>query len=112
MQSPDERLPGWRRVALTGIKMLHAVAFFSIGSCLLFFAYSALTKRSDRGAAIAGAVVAGEAAAGLRARLGAGHLPAARGGGKLALRRRADLRGRDGVARAQPVARRRKEGSS
>ena len=61
MQSPDERLPGWRRAALTGIKMLHTVAFFSIGSCLLFFAYSALTKRSDRGAAIAGAVVAGEA---------------------------------------------------
>jgi hypothetical protein len=35
--------------------------FFSIGSCLAYFAFSALTRRSDRRAAIAGAVVTGEA---------------------------------------------------
>ena len=35
--------------------------FFSIGSCLACFAYSSLAKRSDRRAAVAGAVVAAEA---------------------------------------------------
>ena len=45
-----------------GDQDLHTIAFFSIGSCLGYFAYSSLTKRSDRRAAIAGVVVvAGEA---------------------------------------------------
>jgi hypothetical protein len=43
------------------IKAVHTVAFFAIGSCLAYLTYSGLTKRSDRRAAIAGAVVAGEA---------------------------------------------------
>lgn len=56
-----ERQPAWRRQALVAIKLVHTVAFFSIGSCLGYFTYSAVTGRSDRRAAIAGAVVTGEA---------------------------------------------------
>jgi hypothetical protein len=55
-----EGLRGWRRATLVGIKTVHTAAFFSIGSCLAYFAYSSLAKRSDRRAAIAGAVVTGE----------------------------------------------------
>jgi hypothetical protein len=54
-------LRGWRRASLVGIKTVHTLAFFSIGSCLAYFAYSSLAKRSDRRAALAGAVVTGEA---------------------------------------------------
>jgi hypothetical protein len=43
------------------IKTVHTIAFFSISSCLGYFAYSSLARRSDRRAAIAGAVVTGEA---------------------------------------------------
>ena len=53
-------LRGWRRATLVAIKTVHTAAFFSIGSCLAYFAYSSLAKRSDRRAAIAGAVVSGE----------------------------------------------------
>lgn len=52
---------GWRRLGLVTIKTVHTIAFFSIGSCLGYLAYSGLAKRSDRRAAIAGAVVTGEA---------------------------------------------------
>lgn len=55
-----EGLRGWRRATLVAIKAVHTAAFFSIGSCLAYFAYSSLAKRSDRRAAIAGAVVTGE----------------------------------------------------
>lgn len=41
-------LKGWRRASLVGIKTVHTLAFFSIGSCLVYFAYSSLAKRSDR----------------------------------------------------------------
>ena len=51
----------WRRLGLVAIKTVHTIAFFSIGSCLGYLAYSGLTKRSDRRAVIAGAVVTGEA---------------------------------------------------
>jgi hypothetical protein len=51
----------WRRVALVTVKLVHTAAFFSIGSCLVYLAYSGLTRRSDRRAAIAGVVVTGEA---------------------------------------------------
>lgn len=54
-------LGGWRRAELVAIKSVHTLAFFSIGSCLAFFSYAALARRSDRRAAIAGAVVTGEA---------------------------------------------------
>lgn len=50
-----------RRVGLVTIKTVHTAAFFSIGTCLLYLAYSGLRRRSDRRAAIAGAVVTGEA---------------------------------------------------
>ena len=52
----------WRRAGLVTIKTVHTAAFFSIGSCLVYLAYSGLTRRSDRRAAIAGVVVTGEAA--------------------------------------------------
>ena len=52
---------GWRRAGLATIKVAHTVAFFSIGTCLVYFAYSGLARKSDRRAAIAGAVVTGEA---------------------------------------------------
>lgn len=55
-----EPLRGWRRASLVAIKTVHTLAFFSIGSCLAYFAYSSLAKRSDRRAADAGAVVTGE----------------------------------------------------
>jgi hypothetical protein len=55
-----EGFRGWRRASLVAIKTVHTMAFFSIGSCLGYFAYSSLAKRSDRRAAIAGAVVTGE----------------------------------------------------
>lgn len=57
---PADVIRGWRRVALIGVKSVHTAAFFSIGSCLVYLAYSGLAKRSDRRAAIAGAVVTGE----------------------------------------------------
>jgi hypothetical protein len=55
-----EGLRGWRRATLVTIKTVHTAAFFSIGSCLVYFAYSGIAKRSDGRAAIAGAVVTGE----------------------------------------------------
>ncbi len=51
---------GWRYLGLIAIKTVHTIAFFSIGSCLVYLVWSGLAKRSDRRAAIAGAVVTGE----------------------------------------------------
>jgi hypothetical protein len=56
-----EVFPGWRRASLVAIKAVHTAAFFSIGACLVYFAYSSLVKRSDRRAAISGAMGTGEA---------------------------------------------------
>lgn len=56
-----QALRGWRRASLAAIKTVHTIAFFGIGSCLGYFAYSGLARRSDRRAAIAGVVVTGEA---------------------------------------------------
>ena len=50
-----------QRMSLVAIKVVHTVAFFSIGSCLAYFAWSAIARRSDRRAAIAGGVVTAEA---------------------------------------------------
>lgn len=68
VSSSDRREPCWaenvsreHRASVMAIKAVHTVAFFAIGSCLAYLTYSGLTKRSDRRAAIAGAVVAGEA---------------------------------------------------
>jgi hypothetical protein len=53
--------PTNKRAALIAIKVVHTIAFFSIGSCLAYFAYAAVAGRSDRRAWIAGGVVAAEA---------------------------------------------------
>jgi hypothetical protein len=45
---------------LTAIKAVHTLAWFSIESCMLYVLYAGLKGRSDRRAAIAAAVVAGE----------------------------------------------------
>jgi hypothetical protein len=60
LRRPEAVRPS-RRAGLVAIKTVHTAAFFSIGSCLAYFAYAAVRKRSDRRAAIAGAVVTGEA---------------------------------------------------
>jgi hypothetical protein len=57
----ENRARGWRSTAVTAIKAVHTAAFFSIGACLLVFAYTAVRGRSDRRAAVAGAVVTSEA---------------------------------------------------
>lgn len=48
------------RSALVAIKAVHTLAWFSIESCMIYLLYAGVTKRSDRRAAIAGAVVGGE----------------------------------------------------
>jgi hypothetical protein len=45
---------------LTAIKAAHTLAWLSIESCMLYVLYAGLKQRSDRRAAIAAAVVAGE----------------------------------------------------
>lgn len=45
---------------LTAIKVVHTVAWFSIESCMLYVLYAGFARRSDRRAAIAAGVVAGE----------------------------------------------------
>ena len=47
-------------MGLVAVKSVHTIAFFGIGSCLVYLAYSGLTGRSDRRAAIAGVVVIAE----------------------------------------------------
>jgi hypothetical protein len=70
---------------LTAIKAVHTLAWFSIETCMLYVLYAGLKGRSDRRAAIAAAVVAGEslifAANGFRCPLSdlAEQLGAARG---------------------------------
>jgi hypothetical protein len=51
----------WRGTGLVAVKTIHTLAFFSIGSCLAYLLYSGVRKLSDRRAAIAAAVVTGEA---------------------------------------------------
>jgi hypothetical protein len=46
--------------ALTGIKILHTLVWLSIESCMDYLLYAGLARRTDRRAAIAAAVVAGE----------------------------------------------------
>jgi hypothetical protein len=60
MGAREHGLRGWRWASLVAIKTVHTIAFFSIGSCLGYLSYSSLTRRSDRRAAIAGAVVTAE----------------------------------------------------
>ena len=48
------------RTALGAIKAIHTLAWFSIESCMIYLLYTGATRRSDRRAAIAGAVVGAE----------------------------------------------------
>ncbi|HUL84665.1 MAG TPA: hypothetical protein VLX89_04000 [Actinomycetota bacterium] len=50
-----------RRLQLIAVKAVHSVLFFAIGGCLVYFLAAGIARRSDRRAALAGAVVAGEA---------------------------------------------------
>jgi hypothetical protein len=52
--------PRHRSAVLTAIKLIHTLAWFSIESCMAYVLWAGFTKRSDRRAAIAAAVVAGE----------------------------------------------------
>jgi len=49
-----------RPVALTAIKAVHTLAWFSIEWCMVYLLYAGLKRQSDRRAAVAGAVVAAE----------------------------------------------------
>jgi len=74
-----------RGAALVAVKVVHTGAWFSIEACMIYVLWAGLARRSDRRAAVAGAVVAGEcvvfAANGFRCpltdvaqRLGAEHV--------------------------------------
>lgn len=54
-------MPTMRSAGLIAVKAVRPVLFFAIGGCLVYFLASGITRRSDRRAALAGAVVAGEA---------------------------------------------------
>ena len=53
---PDAR----RRAALTAVKLVHTVAWFSIESCMVYVLWTGFRRQSDRHAAIAAGVVATE----------------------------------------------------
>jgi uncharacterized membrane protein YozB (DUF420 family) len=52
----------YRRMVLTAIKLIHTLAWFSIESCMVYVLWAGFTRRSDRHAAVAAGVVAGETA--------------------------------------------------
>ena len=54
------RMPGNQRPLLAAVKALHTAVWFSIEACMLYILFAGFARRSDRRAAIAGAVVAGE----------------------------------------------------
>ena len=58
-QRPSGRAKG-SGAALTAIKLVHTLAWFSIESCVVYVLWAGFTGRSDRRAAIAAGVVAGE----------------------------------------------------
>jgi hypothetical protein len=49
-----------RETNLTLIRRVHTLAWFSIEACMVYLLYAGLAGRTDRRAAVAGAVVAGE----------------------------------------------------
>ncbi|HVS05793.1 MAG TPA: hypothetical protein VHK65_06460 [Candidatus Dormibacteraeota bacterium] len=57
---PERPLPRASRQALVAIKGLHTLAWFSIEACMIYLLYAGFARRSDRRAAIAGAIVGGE----------------------------------------------------
>jgi hypothetical protein len=63
MNSPGKPRIGGRQgseTALTLIKAVHTLAWFSIESCMMYVLYAGAARRTDRRAAMAGTVVAGE----------------------------------------------------
>ncbi len=55
--------PGDRRrraAALVGVKLVHTAAWFTIESSMLYVLFAGFARRSDRRAALAGAIVVGE----------------------------------------------------
>ena len=40
----SEGIRGWRRLGLAAVKTVHTIAFFGIGSCLGYLAYSGLAR--------------------------------------------------------------------
>jgi hypothetical protein len=81
----DDGQVGRHDAAITTIKAVHTLAWFSIESCMVYLLYAGFAGRTDRRAAIAAVVVAGEslifAANGFRCPLTelAEHLGADRG---------------------------------
>lgn len=49
-----------RQAGLTAVKLIHTMAWFSIESCMVYVLWSGFRRRSDRRAAVAAGVVAGE----------------------------------------------------
>jgi hypothetical protein len=54
--APDAR----RRATLTAVKLVHTLAWFSIESCMVYVLWAGFRRHSDRRAATAAGVVAGE----------------------------------------------------
>jgi hypothetical protein len=49
-----------RGAALVAVEVVHTAAWFSIEACMIYVLWAGLARRSDRRAAVAGAVVPGE----------------------------------------------------
>jgi hypothetical protein len=58
--APGQTARGRNDVALTLIKAVHTLAWFSIESCMAYVLYAGAARRTDRRAALAAGVVAGE----------------------------------------------------
>jgi len=56
----DRSEPGPASAALSAIKLLHTLAWFSIESCMVYVLYAGFTGRSDHRTTVAAGVVAGE----------------------------------------------------
>jgi len=56
------RAPRGAAAALVAVKAVHTLAWFSIEACVVYVLATGVAGRSDRRAALAGAVVAGECA--------------------------------------------------
>jgi hypothetical protein len=57
---PERPLPQASRRAPVAIEGLHTLAWFSIEACMVYLLYAGFVRRSDRNAAVAGAIVGGE----------------------------------------------------
>jgi hypothetical protein len=60
MAHPDTRRPHSGRSALVAVQVVHTLVWLSIEWCVGYLLWSGRARRTDRRAAIAGAVVAGE----------------------------------------------------